>query len=506
MAARSRAVADLLDGRAARARHVPARNRAELRLERARGDRGRRRAQRPRRVREPARAARAFIARVERGGPNRRRELAPHWGSSEEPATLTVAGRAARLGGRAASGPSSSSCCDRTASSALNLAELGVGTNDRATLTGNVLEDEKILGTVHVAFGASAGIGGTVSVPIHLDVVVRRCEPEIDGAARCSTHGRYVLGLTRPPRRDRTLLAVPNVSEGRDRRAIDAIAARFDAPAARRPLRPRPPPHRVHARRRARGARASGCRTARPKPSRRVDLTPTRASIRAWARSTSRRSCTSIRADRGAACAEALVLADLLGRGARTARVPLRRSSRGGRTRAELRRGGPASSRAGSQRRADARTSARTSLHPTAGAVLVAARPPLVAFNVELAPPATLDDARAIAATIREGGAEGLPVGARDRAVARARAASPRSRPTSRTTARRRSRGRRGDRRATPTPAGAELVGLAPRRRSRVSGAGDRRVRRASRTSSTHCAGARPHSRRARPHLGYKLH
>src|SRR5439155_12828236 len=36
-------------------------------------------------------------------------------------------------------------------------------------------------------------------------------------------------------------------------------------------------------------------------------------------------------------------------------------------------------------------------------------RPPLVAFNVELAPPATLDDARAIAALLREGGAEGLP-------------------------------------------------------------------------------------------------
>ena len=35
-----------------------------------------------------------------------------------------------------------------------------------------MLEDEKILGTVHVAFGASAGIGGTVAVPIHLDVVV----------------------------------------------------------------------------------------------------------------------------------------------------------------------------------------------------------------------------------------------------------------------------------------------------------------------------------------------
>jgi glutamate formiminotransferase len=40
---------------------------------------------------------------------------------------------------------------------------------------------------------------------------------------------------------------------------------------------------------------------------------------------------------------------------------------------------------------------------------LVAARPPLAAFNLELAPPAGLAEARAIAARIREGGTEGLP-------------------------------------------------------------------------------------------------
>jgi len=73
-----------------------------------------------------------------------------------------------------------------------NLAELGIGTNERATLTGNVLEDEKMLGTVHVAFGASAGIGGTVSVPIHLDSVV--LEPTLDvGATRVIDAGRFVL-------------------------------------------------------------------------------------------------------------------------------------------------------------------------------------------------------------------------------------------------------------------------------------------------------------------------
>jgi glutamate formiminotransferase len=47
-------------------------------------------------------------------------------------------------------------------------------------------------------------------------------------------------------------------------------------------------------------------------------------------------------------------------------------------------------------------------MHPTAGATLVAARPPLVAFNVELAASATVADAKAIAAKIREGGEEGL--------------------------------------------------------------------------------------------------
>jgi leucyl aminopeptidase (aminopeptidase T) len=73
-----------------------------------------------------------------------------------------------------------------------NVAELGVGTNDAATLTGNVLEDEKILGTIHVAFGASAGLGGTVSVPIHLDVVVT--EPTLEvGGARVLDAGRWLL-------------------------------------------------------------------------------------------------------------------------------------------------------------------------------------------------------------------------------------------------------------------------------------------------------------------------
>jgi leucyl aminopeptidase (aminopeptidase T) len=62
-----------------------------------------------------------------------------------------------------------------------NLAELGIGTNEEATLTGNVLEDEKILGSAHVAFGASAAIGGTVQVEVHLDSVILEPTVEVDG-------------------------------------------------------------------------------------------------------------------------------------------------------------------------------------------------------------------------------------------------------------------------------------------------------------------------------------
>jgi leucyl aminopeptidase (aminopeptidase T) len=64
---------------------------------------------------------------------------------------------------------------------ATSVAELGIGTNEEAILTGNILEDEKILGTAHVAFGASAAIGGTVQVPVHLDCVLLEPTVEVDG-------------------------------------------------------------------------------------------------------------------------------------------------------------------------------------------------------------------------------------------------------------------------------------------------------------------------------------
>jgi leucyl aminopeptidase (aminopeptidase T) len=64
---------------------------------------------------------------------------------------------------------------------AFAVAELGIGTNDSAQLTGNVLEDEKILGTIHVAFGDNHSFGGRIRVASHQDGIVRAPTVSIDG-------------------------------------------------------------------------------------------------------------------------------------------------------------------------------------------------------------------------------------------------------------------------------------------------------------------------------------
>ena len=64
---------------------------------------------------------------------------------------------------------------------AYNLAELGIGTHDKALITGNVLEDEKVLGTVHIAFGDNKSMGGVIRVASHLDGVIMRPTVEVDG-------------------------------------------------------------------------------------------------------------------------------------------------------------------------------------------------------------------------------------------------------------------------------------------------------------------------------------
>ncbi len=70
---------------------------------------------------------------------------------------------------------------DKYGKKARNIAEFGVGTNDSVKLSGNLLEDEKVKGTIHIALGNNLTMGGSVSVPIHLDGVIKKPTVYFDG-------------------------------------------------------------------------------------------------------------------------------------------------------------------------------------------------------------------------------------------------------------------------------------------------------------------------------------
>ena len=63
---------------------------------------------------------------------------------------------------------------DSVGKDARNIAEFGIGTNDKAKISGNILEDEKVLGTCHIALGNNTGFGGKVNVPLHIDGIIKK--------------------------------------------------------------------------------------------------------------------------------------------------------------------------------------------------------------------------------------------------------------------------------------------------------------------------------------------
>ena len=206
-----------------------------------------------------------------------------------------------------------------------------------------------------------------------------------------------------------TLLTIPNVSEGRDADVIAAIGAAFAATGARLlDVHSDPDHHRtVYTLAAHVGEIAPALVAGALEVRRLVDLRTERGS-HPHAGALDVAPVVHLEpAQRGAACAEALVAGEELGR----AGVPvfLYGILADGRTRAQLRKGGVAglAERVAAGELTPDFGPAR--IDPRCGAVLVGARPPLVAFNVELAEPATAGDARRIAAAIREGGPDGLP-------------------------------------------------------------------------------------------------
>lgn len=64
---------------------------------------------------------------------------------------------------------------------ALILAEFGIGTNPNLKMSGNLLGDEKLMGTIHLAFGNNCSMGGSNNVKVHIDCLVTAPRIHIDG-------------------------------------------------------------------------------------------------------------------------------------------------------------------------------------------------------------------------------------------------------------------------------------------------------------------------------------
>jgi aminopeptidase len=95
-------------------------------------------------------------------------------GKLTEPLMVKIAGgKLVALQGRDADKMAILLANERNAS----LGELGIGTNRNARLSGIILEDEKVYGTVHIAFGTNTSFGGTVKADCHMDGII--LEPDL---------------------------------------------------------------------------------------------------------------------------------------------------------------------------------------------------------------------------------------------------------------------------------------------------------------------------------------
>jgi glutamate formiminotransferase / 5-formyltetrahydrofolate cyclo-ligase len=208
------------------------------------------------------------------------------------------------------------------------------------------------------------------------------------------------------------LLAVPNFSEGRDADRIAAIAsAAASAPGVRLLDTHSDPDHHrtVLTLTGAPGTLSDSVIRAARTAINVIELS-THDGMHPWIGATDVAPIVFLdESERGAACAEALTLADRLGTELELPVFLYGILTAGSVTRADIRRGGWGTLRARLDSGELTPDFGPRRLHPRGGAVLVAARAPLVAFNVELAQPADLRTAKRVASLIRDGELEGLP-------------------------------------------------------------------------------------------------
>jgi leucyl aminopeptidase (aminopeptidase T) len=126
----------------------------------------------------------AFVAPVEGSGQGVYVVDASHGGVGklEEPIRIEVEdGRAVRIEGGRQAAHLRELLHAVGEPEAFNLAEFGIGCNHGARVCGITLEDEKVLGTCHLALGRNDLFGGTVSAGVHVDGVLRGPRILLDG-------------------------------------------------------------------------------------------------------------------------------------------------------------------------------------------------------------------------------------------------------------------------------------------------------------------------------------
>ena len=62
-----------------------------------------------------------------------------------------------------------------------NVAELGVGLNPESRMTGIMLDDEGVFGSVHIGIGSNLTLGGNIKAAVHYDLLMWKATIELDG-------------------------------------------------------------------------------------------------------------------------------------------------------------------------------------------------------------------------------------------------------------------------------------------------------------------------------------
>ena len=94
-------------------------------------------------------------------------------GLLKEPIELEIVNNIAKIVSENEDSTKLKEILDKVGRDAYLIAEFGIGTNSKARLNGVVLEDEKVLGTIHFALGNDLSYGGENDIPLHLDGIVK---------------------------------------------------------------------------------------------------------------------------------------------------------------------------------------------------------------------------------------------------------------------------------------------------------------------------------------------